>query len=251
MGCAASKQELGRKMKAGRRPDLEIGWPKDFHHNSLSYPSTLCVDCSLPSRTLLASLGNTDTTLCCSCDSARQIPDLKPLSPLTLSSKRELPTSYNFDFGFNHASKGYHESCDCIEDYYDEYDDEQDCEAPSHKRFASFSSDKWKVENKVVVTAQEVVSCSRSNSYASSECLKSTFEADNNEDGEPFLDDSASTLGSESFGPKLRIWGKLPFETLNQSSPDLLSASARKSQRVSKDQVKVVRIRGSKSTNWI
>ncbi|KAK6539705.1 hypothetical protein TWF694_009908 [Orbilia ellipsospora] len=261
MGCAPSKHDFGKKLKGGRKTELEIGCPTDFHRSSLSYPSALCVNCDLPSRTLLASLGNKDTSLCCNCDGGDQILnvklDFKPLSPIasdaTLTvSKRDLPTAYNFPFGFSHANRGYGEDCACpFDSYYGEYDDDNDSER-SHKRYASFSSSTWKVEERVSVTPQEVVSCSRSNSYASSECLGSKFESSRHAETEPFIDDTASTLRSDSVGSKFRNRRKkLPFETFNQSSPDLLAASARKSQRVSKDQVKVIRIRGSKSTNWI
>ncbi|EPS44894.1 hypothetical protein H072_1114 [Dactylellina haptotyla CBS 200.50] len=261
MGCAPSKQDIGRKLKGSRKQELEISSPTDFHHNSLSYPSTLCVNCDMPSRTLLASLGNKDTSLCCSCDGGDQILDLKmdfkPLSPiasdatLTTPSKRDLPTAYNFPFGFSHTNKGYGEDCACpFDTYYGEDDDHDHDSECAHKRYASFSSSTWKVEEKVAITAQEVVSCSRSNSYASSDCLRSRYDGMSS-DIEPFIDDAACTLRHESIGSKLRNRRRLPFEAFNQSSPDLLSASARKSQRVSKDQVKVIRIRGSRSTNWI
>ncbi|EWC48460.1 hypothetical protein DRE_02229 [Drechslerella stenobrocha 248] len=309
MGCATSKQELGRRLRAGRRQGVDISWPKDFQHSSLSYPSTLCIECDLPSRALLTSLGNNDGSLCCGCADAESIDisldvDLKPLSPITLSAvcpspplsptsppassghkrpeppsqqfspqeqppmRKQLPTAYNFSFDFKHPSKA--DDCVCIEPYYDEYDNGEDAEddepiGPSHKKCESFSSRTWKVDHKVVVTAKEVPPCSgsnsrsgsRSNSFASSEYIRSKLQSaaallSRHHDSDHFIeDDAASTLGSEVSLPKSRGWGKYGFEALNQSSPDLLSASARKSQRVSKDQVKVVRIRGSKSTNWI
>ncbi|KAF3907673.1 hypothetical protein AA313_de0206743 [Arthrobotrys entomopaga] len=264
MGCAPSKHDFGKKSKGTRKTELEIGCPTDFHRSSLSYPSALCVNCDLPSRTLLASLGNKDTSQCCHCDGGDKILnvklDFKPLSPvasdttLTHVSKKDLPTAYNFPFGFSHTNRGYGEDCACpFDSYYGEYYDDNDSER-SHKRYASFSSSTWRVEERVSVTPQEVVSCSRSNSYASSDCLGSKFDSPGHAETEPFNDDTASTLRSDSVGSKSRNrrMKLLPFEMFNQSSPDLLAAAnARKSQRASKDQVKAIRIRESKSTNWI
>ncbi|KAK6515578.1 hypothetical protein TWF506_007908 [Arthrobotrys conoides] len=291
MGCAPSKHTMGKKMKNGRKQDVQIGWPTDFHHNSLSYPSTVCVDCELPSRTLLASLGNTDMLSCnCNDPDSQTLDfklDLEPMSPISLSPKPKtpLPTSYNFPLGFDHVSRESNKAYDYYSEEYDEYGGGEETTPLhlQHKRYASFSSGKWpwKADHNVVVTTQEVPGsrsnsyASRSRSYASSHCLRSAYEADirdRDTDADTFVDhyvdDAASTLvsthlpdiqsfefpstlGSESFGPKLLIRERLPFETLNQSSPDLRSACARTSQRVSKDQVKVIRIRGSRSTNWI
>ncbi|KAF3932324.1 hypothetical protein ABW19_dt0209137 [Dactylella cylindrospora] len=249
MGCAPSKQETRKRRKMVQKQELEISLPTNFRRNSASYPSTLCVECGLPSRTLLASLGNQDKSQGCNCDEGPDPDyDLKPISPLSpidLFPRKELPTSYNFDFGFKENSDGFEKKY--IEGYYD-YDEADDDESdPSHKRYASFSSDQWKVDHKVVVTTQ-TVSSSRSNSCASSDCLGTGFDGQD-DDKVPILDHT--NLDNESFGPRLRIWGKLPFETVNQSSPDLLSAYTRQSQRVSKDQVKVVRILGSRSSNLI
>ncbi|KAJ6259015.1 hypothetical protein Dda_5911 [Drechslerella dactyloides] len=328
MGCAASKQELGRRLKVGRRHDLQIGSPTNFKRSSLSYPSTLCIDCDLPSRALLDSLGNTDSSLCCSCGDADTLDfslevDFKPLSPITLSPitpnssppplafspppslppspspvakmpalatqdgqdkdtimgsplqqlppRKELPTAYNFDFGFLHPSK---DDCVCLDPYVDEDADEEEDEPiqPTHKRCESFTSKTWTVDHKVVVTAKEVPACpgsaSRSNSRSSSfASLRNGLRSaaamlSRHPDPELFMEGSDGTHATATTGtsrqgmyiPKSRAWGgrhTTAFEMLNQSSPDLLSASATKSQRVSKDQVKMVRIRGSKSTNWL
>ncbi|KAF3918456.1 hypothetical protein ABW21_db0202788 [Orbilia brochopaga] len=335
MGCAASKQELGRRLKTGRKNDIQIGSPTDFQHSHLSYPSTLCIECDLPSRALLDSLGNTDTSLCCSCgDSSSETTDvdlsaiglgfeldlnLKPLSPITLSPlytsspppssplslispfkpqelevedeehdeeiirighpvqsptlRRELPTHYNFEFNFLHRSN---DDCVCLDPYVvDGHDEEEDEEPiqPTHKRCESFTSNAWKVDHKVVVTAKEVPPCpgsssqtnsrsnSRSNSFASlRNGLRSAAALlSRHPDPEPFIEDDneaapAPTVSQGTYVSRSRIWGgktRLSFDMLNRSSPDLLSASARKSQRVSKDEVKVVRIRSTRSTNWL
>jgi len=201
---------------------------------------------------LLVSLGNDNENLCCTCDEVKDLNiNLKPislLSPINLFQK-ELPTSYNFDFGFSKNSDEVDERY--IENYYDDQDeDDEECD-PSHKRYASFSSNEWKVDHKFVVTTQEY-SASRSNSYLSGDCLvndRDDFHSDEYDDKVSIFD--APTVDDDSFGPKLKIWGTLPFGTLNDSSPDVLSASARQSQRVSKDQVKLVRILGSKTSSSI
>ncbi|KAK6335483.1 hypothetical protein TWF696_002257 [Orbilia brochopaga] len=336
MGCAASKQELGRRLKAGRKNDMEIGSPTDFKHSALSYPSTLCIECDLPSRALLDSLGNTDISLCCSCGDSDTLDlslglevDLKPLSPITLSPlysssppqlsplslpapfelqeleeedeeeelelgeeerdvditlpvqqqplRRELPTAYNFDFNFVHRSR---DACVCLDPYIDEDDEEDDEEPiqPTHKRCESFHSRTWTVDHKVVVTAKEVPACpgssprvdvaSRSDSFASlrNGLRSAAAMLGRNPEPEPFVeqevdddeddDDGAApapTVKQGIYVPKTRMWGgkaRMSFDMLNQSTPDLLSAYARKSQRVSKDEVKIVRIRGVKSALW-